>query len=114
MKYEEILAVLKVVHAHESATDKGAACNPCDTTGLAQAMGLEPQDVADRLTAALARGQMITARKRSGETEPYYDQVRLSANGRAAVAHAEGPAGTSAAPPPGSAHTGGPESSSRS
>jgi hypothetical protein len=90
VKYEEMLGVLKVVHEHESVADKDGACNPCDTTGLAQAMGLEPQEVADRLTAALARGQMITARKTSGETEPYYDQIRLSANGRAAVGHAEG------------------------
>jgi hypothetical protein len=90
VKYEEIVAVLKVVHDHESATGKDGVCNPCDTAGLAQAMGLEPQEVADRLTAALARGRMITARKTTGETEPYYDQIRLSANGRAAVGHAEG------------------------
>ena len=89
MKYEEILQVLRVVRDHESVTDKGAACNPCDTTGLAQAMGLEPQEVADRLSAALARGQMITARKAPGGTEPYYDQIRLTANGRAAVGRAE-------------------------
>ena len=99
MKYEEVLAVLKVVHQHASGTNNDAACNPCDTTGLAQAMGLEPQQVADRLTAALARGHMITARKAPGETEPYYDQVRLSANGRAAVAHAEGSPETAADPP---------------
>jgi hypothetical protein len=52
-------------------------------------MSLEPQEVADRLTAALARGQMISARKTPGETEPYYDQIRLTANGRAAVRHSE-------------------------
>jgi hypothetical protein len=90
VKYEEMLAVLKVVHEHESVGNTDAVCKPCDTTGLAQAMGLEPQEVADRLTAALARGQMITARKTPGGTEPYYDQIRLSANGRAAVGHAEG------------------------
>jgi hypothetical protein len=90
VRYEEMVAVLKVVHEHESATDEDAVCNPCDTAGLAQAVDLEPQEVADRLTAALARGRMITARKTSGATEPYYDQIRLSANGRAAVGHAEG------------------------
>jgi len=84
-----MLAVLKVVHEHESVTDKDPACNPCDTTALAKAMSLEPQEVADRLTAALARGQMISARKTPGETEPYYDQIRLTANGRAAVRHAD-------------------------
>ena len=94
-----MVAVLKVVHQHESVSDKDRACNPCDTNGLAQAMDLEPQEVADRLTAALARGRMVTARKTPGETEPYYDQVRLSANGRAAVAHAEGSPETSASAP---------------
>jgi hypothetical protein len=85
VKYDDILAVLRVVRDHESVTTQDAVCNPCDTTRLAQAMGLEPQDVADRLSAALARGQMITARKTTGDTEPYYDQIKLSANGRAAV-----------------------------
>lgn len=95
-----MLAVLKIVHEHESVTDNDAVCNPCDTTGLAQAMGLDPQEVADRLTAALARGRMVTARKTTGGTEPYYDQVRLSANGRAAVTHAQGSTGTAGSPSP--------------
>jgi hypothetical protein len=73
------------VRDHESITDNDAVCNPCDTTALAEAMGLEAQEVADRLSAALKRGQMITARKTPGGTEPYYDQIRLTANGRAAV-----------------------------
>jgi hypothetical protein len=85
VKYADILKVLRVVRDHESITDNDAACNPCDTTALAGAMGLEAQEVADRLSAALKRGQMITARKTPGETEPYYDQIRLTANGRAAV-----------------------------
>jgi len=33
---------------------------------------------------------MITARKSKGATEPYYDTIRLTANGRAAVAHSTG------------------------
>ena len=79
-----MLALLRVIRDHEAVTDK-SACNPCDTTGLAQAMGLEPQEIADGLSAALARGRMITARKTAGATEPYFDQIRLSSNGRAAV-----------------------------
>jgi hypothetical protein len=90
VKYDDILAVLRVVRDHESATGTDAPCSPCDTVALAEAMGLEPQEVADRLSAALARGQMITARKTRGETEPYFDQIRLSANGRAAVEAAKG------------------------
>jgi hypothetical protein len=85
VKYADILTVLRVVRDHESITDNDAACNPCDTTALAAAMGLEAQEVADRLSAALARGRMITARKTPGETEPYFDRIRLSANGRAAL-----------------------------
>jgi hypothetical protein len=85
VKYDDILVILRVVRDHESVTANAAACRPCDTTGLAEAMGLEPQEVADRLAAALARGQMITARKTRGATEPYFDQIRLSANGRASI-----------------------------
>ena len=90
MKYDDIVAVLRVVQDHESATGTDAACSPCDTVALAEAMGVEPQEVADRLSAAIARGQMITARKTKGATEPYFDQVRLTANGRAAVQSAKG------------------------
>jgi len=85
-RYDDVLAVLKVVHEHESVqTDK--VCNPCDTAALAEAMNLEPQEVADRLSDAEKRGRMITARKTKGDTEPYFADVRLTANGRAAVAH---------------------------
>ena len=84
-RYADVLAVLKVVNDHESAD---AACNPCETTALAEAMGLEPQEVADRLSDAERRGHMITARKTKGATEPYFVDIRLTRNGRAAVAHA--------------------------
>jgi len=86
-RYDDVLAVLKVVHEHESVHDAAAACNPCETKALAEAMGLEPQEIADRLSDAEKRGRMITARKTKGETEPYFDNIRLTANGRAAVAH---------------------------
>lgn len=89
-RYDDVLAVLKVVHEHESTRDSEAACNPCETTALAEAMGLEPQEVADRLSDAERRGRMITARKIKGATEPYFVDVRLTANGRAAVAHRSG------------------------
>jgi hypothetical protein len=88
VKYDDIIAVLRIVRDHESVTD-GSVCNPCDTAGLAQAMGVEPQEVADRLSAAISRGHMITARKRTGDTEPYFDQIRLTANGRAAAGRTE-------------------------
>jgi hypothetical protein len=83
--YDEMLAVLRVIHAHASITDKDKACNPCDTTGLAQATGLEPQEVADRLGDALRRGRMIEARETPGGTKPYYVDIRLTRNGEAAV-----------------------------
>lgn len=83
--YDEIMAVLRVIDDHASVSDKDPACTPCDTEGLARAMGLEPQEVADRLGDALRRGRMIEARKTSGDTEPYFDHIRLTANGRAAV-----------------------------
>jgi hypothetical protein len=86
-KYDDVLAVLKVVRDHESATDSSTACKPCDTAALAKAMGLEPQEVADRLSDAERRGRMITAKKTKGETEPYFEDIRLTPNGRAAVAH---------------------------
>ena len=86
-KYDDVLAVLKVVRDHESAKDSDAACKPCDTAALAKAMGLEPQEVADRLSDAERRGRMITAKKTKGETEPYFEDIRLTPNGRAAVAH---------------------------
>jgi hypothetical protein len=88
VKYDDIIAVLRIVLDHESVTEDNA-CSPCDTAGLAQAMGLEPQEVADRLSAAISRGHMITARKKTGDTEPYFDQIKLSANGRAAVGRTE-------------------------
>ena len=88
-RYDDVLAVLKVVLDHESVNDPKTACNPCDTPGLAKAMGLEPQEVADRLSDAERRGRMITARKAKGDTEPYFVDIRLTANGRAAVAHAK-------------------------
>ena len=88
-RYDDVLAVLQVVHQHESSHDAGV-CHPCETTALAEAMGLEPQEVADRLSDAERRGRMITARKPKGATEPYYDTIRLTANGRAAVAHSTG------------------------
>ena len=83
--------MLKVVHEHESSRDADAACNPCETIALAKAMDLEPQEIADRLSDAERRGRMITARKTKGSTEPYFTDVRLTANGRAAVARAAGP-----------------------
>ena len=86
-RYDDVLAVLKVVHDHESIRDSDAACNPCETSELATAMGLEPQEVADRLSDAERRGRMITARKTKGDTEPYYTDIKLTPNGRAAVAH---------------------------
>jgi hypothetical protein len=89
-RYDDVLAVLKVVQDHESIHDPDAACNPCDTTALANAMGLEPQEIADRLSDAEKRGRMVTARKTKGDTEPYFDHIRLTANGRAAVAHRSG------------------------
>jgi len=87
-RYDDVLAVLKVVRDHESIHDPDLACNPCETTALAKAMGEEPQEVADRLSDAERRGRMITARKSKGETEPYFDNIRLTPNGRAAVTHA--------------------------
>ena len=87
--YSDIVAVLRVVGEHETAQAAKGACKPCDVDGLAEATGLEPQEVADRLSAALKRGRMITAREKRGATEPYFDQVRLSANGRAAVESAK-------------------------
>ena len=87
-RYDDVLAVLKVIRDHESVHDPKTACNPCETTALAKAMGLEPQEVADRLSDAEKRGHMITAKKTKGETEPYFVDVRLTPNGRAAVAHA--------------------------
>jgi len=89
VRYGDIVAVLRVVRDHESDTGTNAGCSPCDTAALAEAMGLEPQEIADRLSDAIARGHMITARKTRGSTEPYFDQIRLSANGRAAVEAAE-------------------------
>src|SRR3954452_6702570 len=89
-KYDDLVAVLRVVHDHESAKEPGKGCNPCDVTGLAEAMGLEPQQVADRLDDARKRGHMITVRETKGATQPYFDQIRLTANGRAAVQKAGG------------------------
>ena len=86
-RYDDVLAVLKVVHEHESIHDPAKACNPCETVALAEAMNLDPQEVADRLSDAEKRGRMITARKTKGDTEPYFVDVRLTANGRAAVTH---------------------------
>jgi hypothetical protein len=86
-RYDDVLAVLKVIHEHESVHDPELACNPCETTALAKAMDLEPQEVADRLSDALRRGHMITAKKTKGDTEPYFVDIRLTPNGRAAVAH---------------------------
>jgi len=88
-RYDDVLAVMKMIHDHESIHDSDAACNPCETTALAEALGLEPQEVADRLSDAERRGRMITARKTKGETEPYFVDIKLTANGRAAVAHAK-------------------------
>jgi len=88
-RYDEVLAVLQVIRDHESIHDRGVACNPCETMALAGAIGLEPQEVADRLSDAERRGRMITARKAKGDTEPYFVDIRLTANGRAAVAHAK-------------------------
>src|SRR5260370_30328335 len=53
VKYDDIVGLLRVVRDHESATGTEAACSPCDTIALAEAMGLEPQEVADRLSAAI-------------------------------------------------------------
>jgi hypothetical protein len=89
-KYDDMVAVLRVVRDHESVKDPAKACSPCDVTGLAVAIGLEPQEVADRLDDARKRGRMITARETKGATQPYFDQIRLSANGRAAVQKAQG------------------------
>ena len=87
VSYDDVLAVLKVVRDHESVNDPKKSCKPCDTAGLAKAMGLEPQEVADRLVDAERRGRMITAKKAKGETEPYFEDIRLTPNGRAAVSH---------------------------
>jgi len=84
-KYDDILAVVHVVGDHESAKDPAKGCNPCDVNGLAEAMGLEPQEVADRVSDAIKRGRMVTARETKGDTQPYFDQIKLSANGKAAV-----------------------------
>ena len=88
-KYDDLVAVLRVVRDHEAAKDPAKGCTPCDVTGLAEAMGLEPQEVADRLDDARKRGHMITARETKGATKPYLDLIRLTANGRAAVQKAE-------------------------
>ena len=85
-RYDDVLAVLKVVRDHESIHDP-EVCNPCETTALAKAMGLEPQEVADRLSDAEKRGRMISANKTKGDTEPYFVDIRLTPNGRAALAH---------------------------
>ncbi|MBV8386506.1 MAG: hypothetical protein JOZ68_04070 [Acidimicrobiia bacterium] len=85
-RYDDVLDVLKVVRDHESIRDPDKACNPCETIALAKAMDLEPQEVADLLSDAERRGRMITAKKAKGETEPYFSNVRLTPNGRAAVA----------------------------
>src|SRR3954452_19812149 len=90
-RYDDMVAVLRVVQNHESVKDPAKACNPCNVPGLAEAMGLEPQEVADRLDEARKRGRMITARETKGPTQPYFDLVRLTANGRAAVQKAEAP-----------------------
>jgi hypothetical protein len=78
-KYDDLVAVLRVVRDRE----------PCDVNGLAEAMSLEPQEVADRLSDAMKRGRMVTARETKGDTKPYYDQIKLTANGKAAVQKAE-------------------------
>ena len=88
-RYDDVLALLAVVHQHESVPDPNVACNPCETMALAKAAGLEPQEVADRLSDAERRGRMITAKKTRGETEPYFVDIRLTANGRAAVRAAQ-------------------------
>jgi len=87
-KYDDLVAVLRVVRDHEAAKDKGKGCNPCDVNGLAEAMELEPQEVADRLSDAMKRGHMLTARETKGDTKPYYDQIKLTANGKAAAQRA--------------------------
>jgi len=87
-RYDDVLAVLKIVQDHESIHDPDTACNPCETTALAKVMGLEPQEVADRLSDADRRGHMITARKTKGGTEPYFVDIRLTDHGRAAVKRA--------------------------
>jgi hypothetical protein len=84
-KYDDLVAVLRVVGDHEAAKDPAKGCNPCNVNGLAEAMDLEPQEVADRLADAMKRGRMITARETKGDTQPYFDQIKLSANGKAAV-----------------------------
>ena len=89
-RYDDILAVLAVIHEHESLSAGDKGCNPCETAALAEAMGLEPQEVADRLSEAERRGRMITARKPKGSTEPYFVDIHLTPNGRAAVARRGG------------------------
>jgi hypothetical protein len=86
-RYDDVLAVLEVVHEHESVHDSEVACNPCETAALATAMDLDPQEIADRLSDAQRRGHMITAKKTKGDTEPYFVDIRLTPNGRAALAH---------------------------
>ena len=88
-RYDDLVAVVRVVRDHESVKDPAKGCNPCDVNGLAEATGLEAQEVADRLSDAMKRGRMVTAHQTKGDTQPYYDQVRLTPNGRAAVEKAE-------------------------
>src|SRR6478752_9721525 len=97
-KYDDLVAVLRVVGDHEAAKDPAKGCNPCNVNGLAEAMDLEPQEVADRLADAMKRGRMITARETKGDTQPYFDQIRVTANGRAAVQKAAGADGGAVKP----------------
>src|SRR5258705_414896 len=43
-RYDDVLPVLKVIRDHEPVHDPKTACNPCETTAPATAMGLEPQE----------------------------------------------------------------------
>jgi predicted transcriptional regulator len=72
--HDEVLDLLQLI----------AQRSPCDTTELAQAMGLEPQEMADRLVEA-GKTDYITAQSTPGGTTPYLVEIGLTANGQAAL-----------------------------
>jgi hypothetical protein len=74
-----------MISQHEEANDLDVGCVPCDTTGLAQALHLPAQVVADRLKEAIQVNRLITATAGVGGTNPYFFDIKLTANGRAAV-----------------------------
>jgi len=92
-KYDDLVAVLRVVGDHEAAKDPAKGCNPCNVNGLAEAMDLEPQEVADRL-AVLYLGKMVAVRPASEmDRQIAVDLMTTGASSRQSAAAQDGEGG---------------------